>query len=70
MIFELNLYELEHKTYDLLSKEMQKYMKSMSAPWWQIARNCHIITVCMCVFIQLNSNKDHKILYIQANEII
>ena len=33
MVFELNLYELVHKTYDLFSKEMQKYMKLMSAPW-------------------------------------
>ena len=33
MVFELNLYELAHKTYDLLSKEIQKYMKLMSASW-------------------------------------
>ena len=33
MVFELNLYELAHKTYDLFSKEAQKYMKLMSVPW-------------------------------------
>ena len=31
MIFELNLYELGHKTYDVFSKKMQKYIKSMPA---------------------------------------
>ena len=34
-------------------------MKSISVSWWQTARNGHVIT---CVFIQLNSNKDQKIL--------
>ena len=67
MVFKLNLYELVYKTYDLFSKEMQKYMTSMSAAWWQTTRNGHIIT---CVFIQLNSNKDQKILYTQVNELI
>ena len=67
-VFELNLYELAHKTYDIFSKEMQKYMKSMSVPWWQTARNGHIIK---CVrFIKLNYNKDQKILYTQVNEFI
>ena len=33
MVFELNLYELGHKTYDLFSKEMQKYIKLMPASW-------------------------------------
>ena len=61
MVFEVNLYELRHKTYDLFSKEMQKYIKSMPVSWWQITRNGHIIT---CVFIQLNSNKDQRILYV------
>ena len=32
-----------------------------------IARNGHIIT---CVFIQLNSSKDQKILYAQENEFL
>ena len=67
MVSEWNLYELAHKTYDLFSKEMQKYMKSLLAPCWQTARNGHII---MCEFIQLNSNKVQKILYTQANEFI
>ena len=67
MVFELNLYELGHKTYDLFSKEMQKYIKSMPASWWQTTRNGHII---MCVFIQLNSNKDQRILYAQANKFM
>ena len=31
MVFELNLYELGHKTCDVFSKEMQKYIKSMAA---------------------------------------
>ena len=52
MVFELNLYELGHNSYDLFSKEMQKYTKSMSAPCDMTTRNGHIIT---CVFIQLNS---------------
>ena len=30
MVFELNLYELVHKTYDLFSKDLQKYMKDVS----------------------------------------
>ena len=30
-------------------------------------RNGHVIT---CVFIQLNSNKDQRIVYAQANEFI
>ena len=33
MVFELNLYELVHKIYDIFAKVMQKYMKSMSVPW-------------------------------------
>ena len=41
MVFELNLYELAHKTHDLFSKDMQNYMKSMSVLWCQIARNDH-----------------------------
>ena len=34
LVFELNLYELEHRNYGLLSNDMQKYTKSMSVPWW------------------------------------
>ena len=67
MVFELNLYKLGHKTYDLFSKEMKKYIKSMPTSWWQTTRNGHIIT---CVFIQLNSDKDQRILYAQANEFM
>ena len=67
IVFELKLYELAHKTYDLFSKEMQRYLKSMPAPWLQTARNGYIITR---VFFQLNSNKDQKIFYTQANEFI
>ena len=67
MVFEINLYELGHKIYDLFSKEMQKHIKSMPASWWQATRNGHIIT---CVFIQLNSNKDQRILYAQVNEFM
>ena len=33
MVFELNLYELGYKTYDLFPKEMQKYIKLMPASW-------------------------------------
>ena len=67
MVFELNLYELPLKSYSLFSNDTQKYMKSISVPWWHTARNGHII---MCAFIQFNSNKDQKILYTQANQFI
>ena len=67
MVFELNLYELEHRSYGLFSNDMQKHMKSMSVPWWQTVRNGHIITF---VFMLLTSNKDQKILYTQAIQFI
>ena len=67
MVFELNLYELAFESYGLFCNDTQKHMKSISVPWWHIARNGHIIT---CMFIQLNSDKDQKILYTQANEFI
>ena len=67
IVFELNLYDLALESYSLFSIDTQNHMKSISVPWWQIARNGHIIT---CVFIQLNSNNDQKILYTQANELI
>ena len=34
IVFELNLYELEHRSYGLFSNDMQKHTKSMSVPWW------------------------------------
>ena len=33
MVFELNLYEVGYKTYDLFCKEMQKYIESMPVSW-------------------------------------
>ena len=47
MIFELNLYELAHKSYGLFSNDMQKHMKLISVRWWQTVRNGHIITLCV-----------------------
>ena len=67
MVFELILYDPAHKSYGLFSNDMQKHMKSISVPWWQTARNGHIIT---CVFILLNYNETQKILYTQANQFI
>ena len=32
MVFELNLYELAHKSYELFSNGMQNYMKSFPIP--------------------------------------
>ena len=66
MVFELNLYEL-FESYDLFFNDKLKDMKSITVPWWQTARNGHII---MCLIILLNSNKDQKILYAQINEFI
>ena len=67
MVFELILYDLRHESYGLFSNDMQKHMKSMSVPWWQTARNGHIIT---CVFILMNYNEVQKILYTQANQFV
>ena len=67
MVFELILCDLAQESYGLFFNDMQKYMKSMSVPWWQTVRNGYIIT---CVFILLNYNEVQKILYTQANQFI
>ena len=33
MVFELNLYELAHRSYGMFSNDMQNHTKSMSVPW-------------------------------------
>ena len=63
MVFELNLYKLAHKTYDLFSKGLQKYMKDVSTMVTDWPDNYVRV-------ILLNSNKDQKILHAQANEFI
>ena len=46
---------------------MQKVIKLMSVPWWQIVRNGHIIT---SVFTLLTSKEDKRMLYKYSSESI